>query len=122
MADFKGAERAIPTSDPSWKFVAFQKKASRPRGPGRWAEKRRNLLVLTRQQQACETCGVDVAEQRGTRRQEGRVQEAGVKVVAAARRAVYHGAALEGASSLAVEIEADDGTTVIELGAAQFSM
>src|SRR5579862_1498806 len=78
---------------------------------------RRGLVVLAGQQQARPAGGVDVAEQRGARRQQRRVQEVHVKVVAAGWRAVHGGAALEGGVGLAAGEELNDGALILQRAA-----
>src|SRR5215831_18128639 len=85
-----------------------KKKEPRPK-PGLLGNGRYRFVLLVRQQQLREACRVHVAEERRARRQKSRSQEFNVKVVTAAWRAIYRGAALEDAVGLSAVIHADDG-------------
>lgn len=88
-------------------FAGNCKKATGPgraragRGCSSW------LRLLSREEKLCKTSRVDVAEERGARRQQRRLQELYVKVVTARRRRVDGGTALERAGRLAIVIQTD---------------
>src|SRR5690606_27050885 len=71
-------------------------------------------LVLRGAQELAERERVDVAEHRGSRRQQQRVQELLVEVVPAVGRAVDDVAALVDADGLAAGVEADNRAAVVQ--------
>src|SRR5271165_1521960 len=104
-------------------FRLLNSKKSVPvEGPGRSVKSKRALLVLPRQHKPCEAGGVDVAEQRCARRQQRRVQESSVKVVATSGGAVHRCTALEDPRCLAVVKETDEGTPIVECATPGFDV
>src|SRR5262249_21047792 len=110
---FRGTGAACPQAGESGSAEAGPKKASAPGATGA-LRSARVVFLLRRQEKLRKAGGVDVAEQRRARRQQVGLQEFDVEVIAAGRRAVHVGAALEGADGLAVIEEADQGALVVQ--------
>ena len=75
-------------------------------------------LLLLRQEQLRKAGGVDVTEERCSRRQKLRLQKLVVEGVGAVWRTVYRGAALEYADRLAIHVQADQRALIVQVLAA----
>src|SRR5277367_4116913 len=91
-------------------------KSNRPRGVAGAGREGATVgcVLLTRQKKLCEASRVNVAEERRSRRQQGRRQELRIKGVAAGWRRIDRSAALVSTKCLPVVIHADDGAAIIQ--------